>query len=111
MPNPNKFFLHEITTPLKTVTSHLQDHQFYSETAMNINPDLNSEYASKPNRFQNINNYITKISDTAPVPITRGPGAKSTLVALSDTPEESPTVISTSPYDMPLEAPTQVPNY
>ena len=44
----------------------------------------------------------------APVPIVSSPESKPTLATFSDTPIETPNLISTFPYYMLLKAPTSV---
>ena len=82
-----------ITTPLKIFTRQLQYHQYQSATYMNLNPDLNSEAATKHHRFQKANNHTTTTSETSPEPITSIREAKPTLEILSDIPEETATFI------------------
>ena len=110
MPNLRNPTLRLISTPLKIITGHLQEHQSHSDTAININPDLNAEAALKYNCFQNSNNHITTTSETAPAPTTSVPAANYTLATMSDTPEEPPTFLSKLPSDTPLEAPTSDPD-
>ena len=58
MPHQIKYLLCEITYIVKILTRHLQDHQLYPSTALNLNPGLKSEAYLIPHRFQTSNNHM-----------------------------------------------------
>ena len=53
-----KNLLLAIDDPLNILTGHLQDHQTYSSTALNINPYLKPESTIKTHHFHKANNHM-----------------------------------------------------
>ena len=106
IPNPSKFLLGEITTPLKINTRHLQYHHYHTVTSTKLNTDLNANTDHRPQRFHKANKYTTTTCDIYHEPITISPADKSTLATLVYTPEDFPTFLSTLPSRIPLEATT-----